>query len=69
MHNDERERLGRKEIEKAEAEREFNWQIGSLRDVGWICPRCQRVNAPWKGKCECGKERPYSPTMEIKRKG
>lgn len=20
---------------------------------GWICPRCQQVNAPWKSSCDC----------------
>ncbi len=20
---------------------------------GWECPRCQKVNAPWKGSCDC----------------
>ena len=22
-------------------------------DVGWICPRCGKVNAPWKPTCDC----------------
>lgn len=21
--------------------------------TGWICPKCGRVNAPWKGTCDC----------------
>jgi hypothetical protein len=20
---------------------------------GWLCPRCDRVNAPWKEQCDC----------------
>jgi hypothetical protein len=27
-------------------------------NTGWICPRCQRVNAPWKEGCDC---MPYCP--------
>ena len=22
-------------------------------EYGWICPRCNRVNAPWKSQCDC----------------
>jgi hypothetical protein len=22
-------------------------------NYGWICPRCSRVNAPWKETCDC----------------
>ena len=23
-------------------------------NMGWICPRCGRGNAPWKETCDCG---------------
>lgn len=23
---------------------------------GWECPRCNKINAPWKGHCDCRKE-------------
>lgn len=22
-------------------------------DTGWICPKCGKVNAPWKPSCDC----------------
>jgi hypothetical protein len=22
-------------------------------DLAWECPRCKKVNAPWKGSCDC----------------
>ena len=22
-------------------------------NIGWICPRCGKVNAPWKDACDC----------------
>ena len=22
-------------------------------EYGWVCPRCNRVNAPWKSQCDC----------------
>lgn len=22
--------------------------------IGWVCPKCGRGNAPWKGTCDCG---------------
>lgn len=34
---------------------------------GWICPRCQRVNAPTVRQCQCGqREEPFElgPTDE-----
>jgi hypothetical protein len=27
---------------------------------GWICPKCGRANAPWKGSCDCSNH--YYPT-------
>lgn len=21
--------------------------------MGWLCPRCQRILAPWMSKCDC----------------
>lgn len=30
---------------------------------GWVCPKCGRVNAPWKSTCDCynGIATPYTP--------
>ena len=30
---------------------------------GWVCPKCGRVNAPWKDVCDCcqGIATPYTP--------
>ena len=42
---------------------------------GWICPRCDKVNAPWKSECDCNKndssyQHPSSPDFtEIKPTG
>ena len=30
-----------------------NWGWGQQ---GWVCPKCGRVNAPWKGTCDCYKD-------------
>lgn len=30
-------------------------------DQGWICPKCGKVNAPWKESCDCVKLTP-TPT-------
>ena len=24
-----------------------------LIEYGWVCPRCSKVNAPWKSQCDC----------------
>ena len=29
---------------------------------GWECPRCGKINAPWKEECRCYKEPSYSKT-------
>lgn len=29
--------------------------INPPMSYGWICPKCGRVNAPWKGTCDCSK--------------
>lgn len=26
---------------------------GSSSPMGWVCPRCNRVNAPWMPICSC----------------
>lgn len=26
-----------------------------ITQYGWVCPKCGRVNAPWKGTCDCSK--------------
>ncbi len=41
----------------------FNWSsIASLimcncpkeQTLAWKCPRCYKINAPWKSSCDCG---------------
>lgn len=32
-------------------------------EYGWVCPRCSRVNAPWKSTCDCTRNHWY-PTWE-----
>jgi len=27
----------------------------TITQYGWVCPKCGRVNAPWKGTCDCSK--------------
>jgi hypothetical protein len=24
-----------------------------INNEGWVCPRCNKVNAPWKSQCDC----------------
>lgn len=28
---------------------------------GWVCPKCGKVNAPWKDSCNCYLNTPYTP--------
>lgn len=37
--------------------------INPPMSYGWICPKCGRVNAPWKSTCDCcnGIATPYTP--------
>jgi hypothetical protein len=30
--------------------------------AGWFCPRCQKVNAPWREACDCA---PAAKTITI----
>jgi len=30
-------------------------------ETGWLCPRCNTVNAPWKSTCDCT----YNPYMPV----
>ena len=32
-------------------------------EYGWVCPRCSKVNAPWKSQCDCSGNYWY-PTWE-----
>ena len=32
--------------------------------TGWICPRCERVNAPTVRRCPCERPRPPRPGPE-----
>ena len=34
-------------------------------EYGWVCPRCSRVNAPWKSQCDCSGNNWY-PTWNYK---
>lgn len=27
--------------------------INTLGKLAWECPRCKKINAPWKGTCDC----------------
>jgi hypothetical protein len=33
----------------------------SNMQYGWICPKCGKVNAPWKDSCNCYLNIPYTP--------
>lgn len=37
--------------------------INPPMSYGWVCPKCGRVNAPWKSTCDCynGIATPYTP--------
>ena len=42
------------------------YKVPSLpAEHGWICPRCNRVNAPWKSTCDCSGGY-YYPIWEYK---
>lgn len=32
---------------------------------GWTCPRCYKINSPWKGNCDC---EPPSNTQDCETK-
>ena len=35
--------------------------------LAWECPRCNKINAPWKGSCDCTPPNNLmSPTCETK---
>lgn len=33
-------------------------------EQGWECPRCGRINAPWKSTCDCSGKTYWYPTWE-----
>ena len=33
-------------------------------EYGWACPRCGRINAPWKSTCDCSGRAYWYPTWE-----
>ena len=35
--------------------------VGTNMQYGWVCPRCGKVNAPWKDSCNCYLNIPYAP--------
>ena len=34
----------------------------SKAEQGWECPRCGRINAPWKSQCDCGRNNYWTVT-------
>ena len=34
----------------------------SRAEQGWECPRCGRINAPWKSQCDCGRNNYWTVT-------
>jgi hypothetical protein len=35
------------------------------KSLAWECPRCKKINAPWKGSCDCTPSNiNWSPTCE-----
>ena len=36
----------------------------SKAEQGWECPRCGRINAPWKSTCDCSGRTYWYPTWE-----
>ena len=33
--------------------------------LAWECPRCKKINAPWKGSCDCAPSKlNWTPTSE-----
>ena len=39
------------------------WRSSPPTEYGWACPRCGRINAPWKSQCDCSGYG-YYPTWE-----
>jgi hypothetical protein len=35
------------------ASRMCNCSVNPRYDLAWKCPRCKKINAPWKGSCDC----------------
>ena len=35
------------------ATRMCNCSVNPRYDLAWKCPRCKKINAPWKGSCDC----------------
>lgn len=35
--------------------------IVSAINYGWVCPKCNNVNAPWKSTCDCNVAYPKPP--------
>ena len=33
-------------------------------EQGWECPRCGRINAPWKSQCDCGRNNYWTITAD-----
>jgi hypothetical protein len=30
-----------------------NCPVNPRYDLAWECPRCKKINAPWKNSCDC----------------
>lgn len=35
-------------------------------EYGWACPRCGRINAPWKSQCDCAGNNYWYPTWDYR---
>lgn len=31
----------------------YSYPYSSPIEYGWVCPKCQRSNAPWQPQCPC----------------
>ena len=39
----------------------YTWPPHFQGESGWLCPRCNRVNAPWVRQCDCSNNT-WTPT-------
>lgn len=45
----------------------YTWTYNPSRqsEKGWECPRCGRINAPWKSQCDCAGNNYWYPTWGL----